>query len=127
MINHGIISISNVGGSSSSSSGIYTINGESGPNITITSYDNTIRINAGSNNIDLSCSGFANTKYIGFFTNITSGNFVHGLNTSYFNYNVYSSGTYVEPIIEDNLRIIDENTVDIFFNSNETGFVVIQG
>lgn len=57
MLQQGIISIASVGGASAESSGIFSINGEDGPDITITG-DASINVTTDSDNIILSCSGF---------------------------------------------------------------------
>jgi len=67
------------------------------------------------------------TRYYAHFDGMTSGTFVHGLNSNYINYNVYSSGTLVEEIIPDRCFIDDENNITLLFNQPQTGFVALVG
>ena len=137
--------ISAVGGgtsiSPSGASGIYQINSQIGPNITIYG-DSSIQVTQPTtNNILLSASGFVSgiyqqlydyvgyklQKYVGYFKSEKIVNFNHGLNTKEFTYNVYASGIIVEPIQEERLIISDENNISLNFNSNITGYIVIIG
>lgn len=137
--------ISTAGGGSSitasGTSGIYQINEQIGPNITIYG-DASVQVSQPTaNNILISTSGFVSgiyqqlydyigyriQKYIGYFKNENSISFTHGLNTKHFTYNVYTSGLIIEPIQEESLIISDENNVQLNFNSNEVGYIVIIG
>lgn len=67
------------------------------------------------------------TKYFGFFTNMISGTFTHGLNTSFINYNVYASGVTIYTILPDDFILDDANNVTLLFKIPQTGFMVITG
>lgn len=66
-------------------------------------------------------------RYYGYFKDFTEGNFSHNLNTEFYTWSVFASGTTVEPVMPDEVSYVDDDTVNLKFNSPQTGFMVIMG
>lgn len=128
-INGGYISFGGTGtSSSSSSSGIQTINSQSGPDITITG-GSGIYVQTNNNIITINASGIGTVnKYVATFTAISSGLFSHNLNTRNIILNVFDTSFLVPERIEpDKIKIEDLDHVSLVFNKNTTGYIVIMG
>lgn len=127
-IQGGIISIAGGGGGSGggSSSGIYSINGEDGPNVTINSPDGTVGITTQNDTISLSASGVLSLRAYT-FSSITSGTFNHGLGTRDLLVQVYDNDGPPQNIIPDQIRLDTLDDISVTFNYPVTGRVVIVG
>lgn len=124
----GIISVAGGGGGAGggSSSGIYTINGEDGPSITINSPDGTVDITAQNDIISLSASGILSLRAYT-FSSITSGSFGHGLGTRDVLVQVYDNSGPPQSVIPDEIRLDTLNDISLTFNYPVSGRVVIVG
>lgn len=110
-------------GTSSSTSGITSINSETGPAIIIQG-SGLIDVEVTSENtITISSSGVG--KMAGNFTNITNLDIVHGFQTEFVIVQVYDSNNQF--FIADKITVIDANTVRIETNRAVSGKFVVVG
>lgn len=122
----GYISFGGGGSGSGSSSGIQSINNQTGPDISIIgesgiyvrTENNTIII--GSSGVSSSCDTFAQN-----FTAITSGAFDHNLGTRDIIVAVYDNSGPPRQILPDNIILDTLNRASVLFNAQQTGRVVI--
>mgnify|MGYP003394105616 CR=1 FL=1 len=128
----GIGSIISVGGGTSSGSGgsgsgITSINGQTGPAITITGV-NGIDVTTAGNVITIDgagASGVGTNKFASSFSSITSGIFTHGLGTLDVIVQVYDDQVPRRWLLPDEIVIDNVNQVSILFNRLQSGRVVI--
>jgi len=129
----GIGGIVSVGGGSSgsggSTSGIQSINGQTGPAISIVGV-NGINVTAGGNQIVIDGAGASGvssgaTKFAASFVAVTSGLFTHNLGTMDVIVQVYDSGSPRLQLFPDQIRVENSNQVSVLFNTPQSGRVVV--
>jgi hypothetical protein len=126
----GIVSVGgSSGGSGGSTSGITSINGQTGPAIVIVGV-NGITVTAGGNQILIDGAGASGTtsgasKFAASFSSISSGLFTHNLGTLDVIVQVYDNGGPRRAIMPDDIIIENTNEISIIFNSPQSGRVVI--
>ena len=117
-------------GAGGSTSGIITINAQTGPDISIigasgidvTTNNNTIYISAGT------LSGIKTEAYAASFTSITSGLFTHHLNSMDVIVQIRSANTGGAKVLQPDAIVIENNNqVSILYNRPQSGRVVIIG
>ena len=116
------------GGGGGSSSGIQSINAQTGPAITINGV-NGISITTTTNTITVNAAGISGvstlTKYYASFSSISSGLFTHNLGTEYVIVQVYDDQVPRRQMLPNEIKIENSNEVSVLFNSPQTGRVVI--
>lgn len=126
----GIVSVGGgSGGSSGSTSGILSINGQTGPAVTIVGV-NGISVTAGGNQIVIDGAGASGTtsgatKFAASFSSISSGLFTHSLGTLDVIVQVYDNGSPRRAIMPDDIIIENTTQISLIFNTPQSGRVVI--
>lgn len=126
----GIVSVGgSSGGGSGSASGIQSINGQTGPAVTITGV-NGIVVTAGGNQIVIDGAGASGTsggttKFAASFSSISSGLFTHGLGTLDVIVQVYDNGSPRRAIMPDDIIVENTTQISLIFNTPQSGRVVI--
>jgi len=111
----GIVSVGGgVGGS-----GITSINGATGPAITITGVSG-VAITTTGNSILINGGRFAAD-----FTNITSQTFLHGKSTTDLIVQVQDNQVPPQVLIPDKIIIDDISSITLFFNTPQSGRIII--
>lgn len=132
-MNIGIGGIVSLGGGSSggsgSTSGITSINGQTGPVIVITGV-NGIVVTASGNQILIDGAGASGTqsgtsKFAASFSSITSGVFTHGLNTLDVLVQVFDNQVPRRALMPDDIVLDNVNQVSLIFNTPQSGRIVI--
>lgn len=133
-MNIGIGGIVGLGGGSSSggggsTSGIQSINSQTGPAIIIAGV-NGITVTAGGNQILIDGAGASGTtggaaKFAASFSSISSGVFTHGLNTLDVLVQVFDNQTPRRLLMPDDIIVDNVNQVSVIFNTPQTGRIVI--
>lgn len=126
----GLISLG--GGSSSnsgSSSGIQSLNSQTGPSVLIAGVNGISVSSPASNFILIDASSLSGIKYAANFTNITSGAFQHNFNTLDVLVQIRDlgqAGYAPETLIPDKIIFDNLNQISIIFNTPQTGRVIIK-
>ena len=126
----GIVSVGGTsGGGSGSTSGIQSINGQTGPAVTIVGV-NGIQVTAAGNQIVIDGAGASGTsggttKFAASFSSITSGIFTHGLSTLDVIVQVYDDSAPRRAIMPDDIIVENTAQVSLIFNTPQSGRVVI--
>lgn len=117
-------------GSGGETSGITSINSQTGPAITINSPDSTTSITSENNTISLSASGTVQMRAYN-FTNITSGQFFHGYGSRDVQVQVqsndFSQDGQWETLLPDLIIFDTLDEISLTFNSPISGRVVLVG
>lgn len=126
----GLGSIVSVGGgpgsSGGSTSGLISINSQTGPFITVNGV-NGIDVTSGGNVITVNgaaLSGLSPTKFSATFTSITSGIFTHNFSTLSVLVQVYGLIPR-RAILPDKIIVENLNQISIVFNAPQSGYIVI--
>lgn len=126
----GIVSVGGSGGGGSgSTSGIQSINSQTGPAIVVTGV-NGISVTAAGNVITIDGAGASgvssgSSKFASSFSSITSGVFTHGLGSLDVIVQVYNDQVPRRWLIPDQIVIDNINQVSLIFNRPQSGRVVI--
>jgi hypothetical protein len=126
----GIVSVGgSSGGGSGSTSGIQSINGQTGPAISITGVNGVV-VTAGGNQIVIDGAGASGTsggttKFAASFSSISSGLFTHGLGTLDVIVQVYDAGSPRRAIMPDDIIVENTTQISLIFNTPQSGRVVI--
>lgn len=126
----GIVSVGGSGGGGSgSTSGIQSINSQTGPAIVVTGV-NGISVTAAGNVITIDGAGASgvssgSNKFASSFSSITSGVFTHGLGSLDVIVQVYNDQVPRRWLIPDQIVIDNINQVSLIFNRPQSGRVVI--
>ena len=130
----GIVSVGGTGGGGGSTSGITSVNSQTGPSVTligvngieITSpYTNVVLIDgAGASGI----GGSSSLKFAASFTGIISGLFQHNLNTLDVIVQIRDgAGGGSKVLMPDDIIVENSNEISVIFNIPQDGRVVIIG
>lgn len=112
-------------GSSGSTSGIQSINSQTGPAISFTGV-NGITITAGGNQIVVDGAGASGvSKFAASFSSISSGLFTHSLGTLDVIVQVYDNGSPRRALMPDDIIVENTTQISIIFNIPQSGRVVI--
>lgn len=131
MVNVG--GIVNVGGSSGggsgSTSGIQSINGQTGPAVVLVGV-NGIAITAGGNQILIDGAGASGSsssvsKFAAPFSSISSGLFTHNLGTTDVIVQVQNDASPRRVMMPDKIIIENSNQISLIFNTPQSGRVVV--
>lgn len=120
------------GGSGGSTSGITSLNGQTGPAVVITGV-NGIDVTAAGNVIIVDGAGASgaggggSSKFAASFISITSGLFTHSLNTRDVLIQVYDASGPPRQITPDDIILDNLDQISLVFNVPQTGRVVIIG
>lgn len=126
----GIVSVGGTGGSGSgSSSGIQSLNSQTGPAIVLVGV-NGINVTAGGNIITIDGAGASgvssgSSKFASDFSSIVSGVFTHGLGTLDVIVQAYDDQIPRRWIIPDQIVVDNINQVSLIFNRSQSGRVII--
>lgn len=125
----GIVRVGGGSGSGGTTSGIQSINLQTGPSVAITGV-NGISVTAGGNLITIDGSGISGGSASGLcyhqdFVNLSSVTGVHNFGTLEVIAQVYDPYGFM--LMPNFIRVIDVNTVVVDFNSTRSGKLVILG
>lgn len=127
----GIGGIVSLGGSSGSggggsTSGIQSINSQTGPAVSIAGV-NGIIVTAGGNVITIDGAGASGTtsKFAASFSSISSGLFTHNLGSLDVIVQVYDNSSPRRAIMPDDILLENANQVSVIFNIPQTGRIII--
>jgi len=114
------------GGGGGSTSGIQSINGQTGPTVSFTGV-NGIVVAAGGNQIVIDGAGASGvtSKFAHSFSSISSGLFTHGLGTLDVLVQVYDNGSPRRAMMPDDIIIENTTQVSLIFNTPQSGRIVI--
>ena len=125
----GIVSLGGGSTSGGSTSGIQSINSQTGPAISFTGV-NGIVVTAAGNQIVIDGAGASGaaggiSKFAASFSSISSGLFTHGLGTLDVIVQVYDAGSPRRAIMPDDIIVENTNEVSLIFNIPQSGRIVI--